>query len=46
MKTFKNATEQKFAQLVDELEAKFVTGKWVMPFKAACPHFNMQSNKR
>ena len=46
MKTFKNATEQKFAQLVEELEAKFVTGQWVMPFKAACPHFNAQSGTR
>lgn len=46
MKTFKNATEQKFAHLVEELESKFVTGTWVMPFKAACPHFNAQSNKR
>ncbi|EOZ8645604.1 zincin-like metallopeptidase domain-containing protein [Acinetobacter baumannii] len=46
MKNFKTNAEVKFAELVDQIESKFITGQWVMPFKAARPHFNLLSNKR
>ncbi|NNH78832.1 DUF1738 domain-containing protein [Acinetobacter sp. ANC 5380] len=42
----KSNTELKFDQIVAEIESKFLTGKWVMPFKAACPHVNYLSKKR